>query len=253
MNIRITLAFIGLLLISDAVSAAMTVSGTRIIFPGDQKEQIVRTNNKGSKPALVQVWVDDGSTNKNINEMKVPFLATPPVYRVETGKGQSVRLIYNGMPLPQDRESVFWFNMMEIPTVSKGAENKPRLELAFNTRIKVFYRPKNLTSSSSNEFNKLSWEIYKQGQGITVGNPTPYYFSFESGYVKEGGNQKDLKTEMIPPFSSRIFLLEKKGAIIEKTSESYLRLLNDYGAVKEIVLKYKNNKAVVEDVENKSN
>lgn len=252
MNIIKTLALIGLLLMSDAVNAAMTISGTRIIFPGNQKEQVVRTNNKGSKPALVQVWVDDGTTNKNINEMKVPFLATPPVYRVEPGKGQSVRLIYNGMTLPQDRESVFWFNMMEIPTVNKSSEDKPRLELAFNTRIKIFYRPQSLFSSSSDEFKKLTWEIYKQGKGITVGNPTPYYFSFESGYVIKGNNKNELKTEMIPPFSSRVFTPEKKGGGIEATAEIHLHLINDYGAAKDIVLKYYNNKPVVELAENKA-
>ncbi|WP_312240103.1 fimbria/pilus periplasmic chaperone [Pantoea sp.] len=253
MNIKRVLAFIAILLAPAIANAAMTISGTRIIFPGNQKEQIVRTNNKGSKPALVQVWVDDGSTNKNINEMKVPFLPTPPVYRVEPGKGQSVRLIYNGMTLPQDRESVFWFNMMEIPTANKDAENVPRLELAFNTRIKIFYRPINLTSSSSSEFTKLTWELYKQGEGLTVGNPTPYYFSFESGYVLEKNQKFFLKTEMIPPFSSRIFLLESKGRLINKSSQNYLRLINDFGAASEIVLKYKNNAPIVEAVIQKDN
>lgn len=252
MNIRRTLALIGLLLVSDVVNAAMTISGTRIIFPGNQKEQIVRTNNKGNKPALVQVWVDDGSTNKNINEMKVPFLATPPVYRVEPARGQSVRLIYNGITLPQDRESVYWFNMMEIPTVNKDKQDTPRLELAFNTRIKIFYRPESLTSSSAHEFTKLTWELYKQGQGITVGNPTPYYFSFESGYVLTGSSKKDLKTEMIPPYSSRIFTLDKNSGVIGKAAESHLRLLNDFGAATEIVLKYKNNMPVVEAAEEKA-
>ncbi|EKN3436516.1 fimbria/pilus periplasmic chaperone, partial [Yersinia enterocolitica] len=67
--------------------AAMTISGTRVIFPAAQKEVNVRTNNKGTEPALVQVWVDDGSSNAKINNVTVPFIVTPPVFRVESGKG----------------------------------------------------------------------------------------------------------------------------------------------------------------------
>lgn len=40
--------------------------------------------------------------------------------------------------LPQDRESLFYFNLREIPPKS----SKPNtLQLALQTRIKLFYRP----------------------------------------------------------------------------------------------------------------
>lgn len=120
-------------------TASMTISGTRIIFPGSEKDVSVRTNNKGNQPALVQVWVDDGKTDSILIQVKVPFVVTPPVYRVEPGRGQSVRLVYNGMVLPQDRESVYWFNMLEIPPAPVSSVKKNRLELAFRTRIKIFF------------------------------------------------------------------------------------------------------------------
>ncbi|WP_130832918.1 fimbrial biogenesis chaperone [[Erwinia] mediterraneensis] len=239
---------IGLLSIFDTASAAMTISGTRIIFPAKEKEQIIRTSNKGKQPALIQVWVDDGSTNKDINQMKVPFLVTPPVYRVEPNKGQSVRLIYNGMALPKDRESVFWFNMMEIPPVDKEKASRLRLELAFNTRIKIFYRPEGLTSSSAHEVNKLSWEMINNNKtkGVKIINPTPYYFSFDSGYVTTASGKKNLKVEMIPPLASKVFPFEKSTGSIEAISQGRLRLLNDYGAAVEVEFKYDNkNKPVI--------
>lgn len=130
-----------------------------MFFPGNEREHMVRTNNKSSSPLLVQVWVDDGTTNGDINKLKVPFTVTPPVYRVEPGKGQSVRLIYNGMTLPQDRESVFWFNMLEIPPVNESVADKDRLELAFRTRIKIFYRPSILKASALREFNSIKWQV----------------------------------------------------------------------------------------------
>ncbi len=43
--------------------------------------------------------------------------------------------------LPQDRESLFYFNLREIPPRS----DKPNsLQLALQTRIKFFYRPQSL-------------------------------------------------------------------------------------------------------------
>lgn len=217
-----------MLTFSNAYSS-MTISGTRVVFPGSEKEKSVRTNNKGSQPALVQVWVDDGSVTADVNNMKVPFIVTPPVYRVEPGKGQNIRMIYNGMALPQDRESVFWFNMLEVPPVQKSAEKSDRLELAFRTRIKIFYRPETLTSSSSAELDKLQWELLPDNKGVKLTNPTPYYISLESVSVKAAGKNVELESEMVPPFSSKNFTQKNKTPVNGITAASFT-LFNDYGA-----------------------
>ncbi|MCX8958674.1 fimbrial biogenesis chaperone [Erwinia psidii] len=221
-------AFLMLCLVAGS-NAAMTISGTRIIFPGSEKEVNVRTNNRGNNPALVQVWVDDGNVNGDVNAMKIPFMVTPPVYRVEPGKGQSVRLIYNGMALPQDRESVFWFNLLEVPPVVKAMENVDRLELAFRTRIKIFYRPKALSSSSTNELEKIKWEVLSSNKGIKVTNPTPYYLSFDSINAQFSDNSFALTPVMVAPFGSGDFLLENKSSIAGLTGVTF-KLINDYGS-----------------------
>ncbi len=48
--------------------------------------------------------------------------------------------------LPKDRESVFWFNVLEVPPKPDAATvaNQSLLQLAFRTRIKLFYRPEAL-------------------------------------------------------------------------------------------------------------
>ncbi|WON77480.1 fimbria/pilus periplasmic chaperone [Serratia sp. UGAL515B_01] len=213
--------------------ASMTISGTRVIFPGSEKEVLVRTNNKGTTPALVQVWVDDGDTNPNLDNVKTPFVVTPPVYRVEPGKGQSVRMIYNGMALPQDRESLFFFNMLEIPPKAKDADQGQKLELAFRTRIKIFYRPTGIEESSSeNERDKLKWEVVSDAQrgiGFKVTNPTAYYFSFDSVIVMSDGRKITLNSDMVPPIGSKVLYPAQKltGAV----SSLEFKLINDYGAV----------------------
>lgn len=233
---KLTNAFVFLALTSQMAFAGMTISGTRIIFPGAEREHTVRTTNKGNMPLLAQVWVDDGSANDDINSIKVPFTVTPPVYRVEPGKGQSIRLIYNGMTLPQDRESVFWFNLLEIPPMKETAKETDHLELAFRTRIKIFYRPTVLKSSSTQEVEKMHWEIISPAKGIKATNPTPYYFSFDSASIISNGVKYPLDVDMIPPFGSKDFLLESKGNAPAAVSSVNVNMISDYGSVIEYKL-----------------
>lgn len=224
------IAAIAFITLSTSSMAAMTIAGTRVIFPGGEQEVTVRTTNKGDKPSLVQVWVDDGHSDADVNKMKVPFIVTPPVYRVEPGKGQSLRLIYNNMALPQDRESVFWLNMLEIPPVYKGPA-KDRLELAFRTRIKIFYRPKSLDKATSNVGVKdLKWTVMPQGKKIKVNNPTPYYYSFDTMTLFSGVQKVSVNAEMVAPFSSSEFTFSKNSPAITKLTGGEFSLLNDYGA-----------------------
>ncbi|WP_424838074.1 fimbria/pilus periplasmic chaperone [Serratia inhibens] len=233
---KLTNVFILLALTTQMAYAGMTISGTRIIFPGAEREKTVRATNKGTMPLLAQVWVDDGSTNNDINSVKVPFTVTPPVYRVEPGKGQSIRLIYNGMNLPQDRESVFWFNLLEIPPMKEAVKESDHLELAFRTRIKIFYRPTMLKSSSTNEVGKLHWEIISPAKGIKVTNPTPYYYSFDSASITSGVVKYPLSVDMIPPFGSKEFLLENKNNAPANANGANINLISDYGSVVEYQL-----------------
>lgn len=55
--------------------------------------------------------------------------------------------------LPKDRESVFYLNIFDIPTKLENKQDKNVLQLAIKSRIKLFYRPKELTTSPE--------EIYK--------------------------------------------------------------------------------------------
>lgn len=229
--LKLITAFVSLIFIAHSAYAGMTISGTRVIFPGNEREKTVRTTNKGTTPLLVQVWVDDGGKNDDINNIKVPFTVTPPVYRIEPGKGQSIRLIYNGMSLPQDRESVFWFNLLEIPPENEAIKDTDRLELAFRTRIKIFYRPSVLKSGSVQEADKLKWEVISPAKGIKVTNPTPYYISFDSAYISSGSAKYPLDVDMVPPFSSKEMLVNSKVKAPATAGSVTVRLINDYGSI----------------------
>lgn len=219
---------------STASIAGVTIAGTRIIFPGNEREMSVRTNNKGNLPALVQVWIDDGQANENINQVKTPFIITPPVFRIEPGKGQSLRLIYNGMALPQDRESLFWFNLLEIPPMTKTQDkSKNNLELAFRTRIKILWRPQTLEENSVKTFKRLKWEIAndsKKGAGIRITNPTGYYYSFDTGTITQGGKKYDVNMDMVAPGHTETWYAGSASAAGGSVTQITVKLLNDYGS-----------------------
>lgn len=100
----LTAAMIGVA--SFQACADVVISGTRIVYQQSMKDVIVNLDNRGKNPLLLQIWLDDGSPNVNPQELKLPFVITPPISRIDPGKGQSVRVTYLQQPLPQDRESL---------------------------------------------------------------------------------------------------------------------------------------------------
>jgi len=115
-------------------------------FPSNEREVSVKLSNEGEAPGLVQAWVDNGDIDSSPESAKAPFVLTPPVFRVDPKKGQTMRLLYTREPLPDDRESVFWLNLLEVPPKPQDAEDSNFLQMAFRTRIKIFYRPVALNS-----------------------------------------------------------------------------------------------------------
>lgn len=116
------------------------------------KSVSVRLENKGNSHLLVQSWLDTGDDNAEPGSINVPFTATPPVSRIDAKRGQTIKLMYTGSTvLPSDKESVFWFNVLEVPPKPDASkvENQSLLQLAFRTRIKLFYRPAGLNGNPS--------------------------------------------------------------------------------------------------------
>lgn len=83
-----------------------------------------------------QAWIE----NELAEKITSPMVVVPPIQRTEAGANSQVKI--QGLPelaqLPQDRESLFYFNLREIPPRS----DKPNtLQIALQTRVKLFYRP----------------------------------------------------------------------------------------------------------------
>ncbi len=213
--------------------ASIVITGTRVIYPESSREVDVRLTNAAKFPVLVQAWIDDGDASVAPNEMKVPFILMPPVFRVESKKGQALRVIFTGEELPKDRESVYWLNVLEIPPKSPDADTANSLQIAFRTRIKLFYRPTALQESPSSVHEQLKWKIIRNDDGkqvLNIDNPSPYYISFNQIMLKWSGKEEKFKVKMIPPFSQMDFEAEKEKVNIKSPAVISYSLINDYGA-----------------------
>ncbi len=91
------------------------IYGTRVIYPAAQKEVTVQLMNKGDRSALVQAWIDDGNTQTLPEKLNVPFLLTPPVVKVNGNSGQQLKIKLLNANLPQNQESLYYLNVLDIP------------------------------------------------------------------------------------------------------------------------------------------
>lgn len=214
----ITKSVFVVLLVSHFANASIVVGGTRLVFDGNNDETSINVENKDSKANLVQSWLsiaDPHVTNKQA------FIITPPLFRLDAGQKNSIRVIRSGESLPEDRESMYWLNIKGIPSIDDNAAAN-RVEISINTQIKLIYRPSALTKSTpDSQSQQLKWQA--AGDTITVNNPTPYYMNFAS--VTLNGHEVKSAT-FVPPQSSASF---KLSSAVAAHGTVMWRLISDYG------------------------
>lgn len=230
MNNMIKLAMLALCgLSASAANAAIALDRTRVVFPGGTSVISLKVdNNNKDKPYLAQAWLEDANGNK-INS---PFTALPPIQRVEPNTSSMVQI--RALPavnlLPQDKESLFYFNLREVPPKSE----KPNvLQLALQTKIKFFYRPQALIVPADS--NKAPWQeqvrLQQDGDGYKLENPTPYYITVVE--AAKGSNEKSIDRfealMLAPKSSSKINL---NGNVLGSTP-SFI-YVDDYGGRRQL-------------------
>ncbi|WP_455827626.1 fimbria/pilus periplasmic chaperone [Pseudomonas graminis] len=213
-----------LAVLSQAAHAAVGLDRTRVIFDGSKDATSVNiTNNNTQLPYLAQGWIEDEEGQK----ITSPLIVLPPVQRLEPGKQSQVKVqaLPAAKALPQDRETVYYFNLREIPPRS----DKPNtLQIALQTRIKLFYRPQAIAPTQQDLSNP--WQekltLTRQGEHYQVNNPTPYYVTLvDARSTKAGKTIAGFEPMMVPP----------KGALLlgptakELGTTPYLSYVNDYG------------------------
>ncbi|MBN6363518.1 fimbria/pilus periplasmic chaperone [Providencia huaxiensis] len=202
------------------------VNGTRFIYPGDEKEITVQLSNTAARPAVAQAWLDTGNASETPDTIKTPFQITPPVSRVEAKGGQNLRIkLMDKGQIPQDRESLWWLNILDIPPTVKGKDGEMQnvLQLAIRSRFKFFYRPVGL---GSRELAPEQLVIKTNGKNIVIENPTPFYITVTK-ISTDGKVGLTDKTVLIEPKNQT--LVELKQAI-KSGSKVVVNNINDYGS-----------------------
>lgn len=226
LSIKQVLYFL-LAIFSFSSYASIQIGSTRVIYREAEKDVSVQVNNPGGYPVLLQSWMDDGRTDIKPENISSPFILTPPLTRVNANEGQTLRLSYIGKSLAADRESVYWLNVLEIPPAASKETNQ--IQVAFRSRIKVFYRPTGLEDKAALSAAKsLQWVV--QGKEITLTNPTPFYISLLSVSIKANGKTTTIPADMIAPKSSKTFELTQSIAPGQLPGVA-VEFINDYGAV----------------------
>jgi chaperone protein EcpD len=213
--------------------AGIVINGTRAIYPAADREiTIGLTNDDKSTPRLVQTWIDGGDAMISPDKADVPFHITPPVFRMEPGASQSLRVVYTKEPLPTDRESLFWLNVLEVPP-KVNANDANMLQFAFRTRIKLFFRPDGLSGRSHDAPKALTWTLANHGgsSALQVSNPTPYYVSFQSIGVAQGEQLNEAAQDMntVAPFGVLSVPLKNQVATLAGNAQVRFETINDSG------------------------
>lgn len=230
---KLTVVTLACALLAGSAQASVTIGGTRVVYPLGQREVTVKLDNDSHNPSLVQVWMDDGNPDAKPGDVKVPFVITPPIFRMDPKKAQTLRVMYSGEALPQDRESVYWLNVLDIPPKASNAPDVNSLQLAYRTRIKVFVRPAKLPGSAEEAPAQLNWKVVAsadgKGKALSVTNPTPYYVSFSEIDVESDGHTfENQRGGMVAPHASAVLPVGTMNAVAAGAKVHYTAI-SDYG------------------------
>lgn len=221
------------LLSFHSAQAGVIIHGTRVIFAAPEREATVQLSNQGKSPILVQSWLDKGEDNESPVAIDVPFVLSPTLFRLEPGDGQALRILYTGEPLPADKESLFWLNVLEVPPkVENSEDNSGSLRFVFRTRIKLMYRPPGLPGSALQAGGQLQWSLANdgpEGPMLRAANPTPYVVNLSYVDLKAGGETFKAGSGHVLPGETAVFAVEEAagrslaGGLVTYDS------LNDWG------------------------
>ncbi|NTY86743.1 molecular chaperone [Serratia fonticola] len=216
------------IVLAQPALAGINLGATRIIFSGIDSSQSIDINNRSyNQPYLINVGISDSLSGKSTSSA---FMPAPALFRIDADSSNKVRILKKSNSLPQDRESVFYLNVMAIPTgkaVQDNNDNKfaGTLQVATGNTIKLFYRPDNLAITQKEAMGKLQFS--RQGGSVKVANPTPYYISMKTLMIDGKKVKLDVikGTSMIAPFASNVY------SVTAGQGKAEWAAINDFGGV----------------------
>lgn len=219
-KIVIVFAFLGW----PTAQAAVSLDRTRVIYnEGEKSVSLSISNENPQLPYLAQGWIEDQQGNK----ITSPLTVLPPLQRVEPGEKSQIKVqaLQGAALLARDRETLFYFNLREVPPRS---DQPNTLQIALHTRVKLFYRPSSIVVERIDLVKP--WQeklvLIAEGANYRIQNPTAYYVTVvEASTRKEGPSIEGFEPVMIAPFSSE----KMKGKINDLGKQPFITYIDDYG------------------------
>jgi P pilus assembly chaperone PapD len=224
-----------LFLLVTPAFASVAITGTRVVFPAKYREVTVHMTSNNNGPVLIETWIDDGDPNSAPDKSHTPFLVTPPLFRLDAHKEQAVRVLATDNELPSDRESLFYFNVLEIPPKPTSLEyaGKNVLQLAIRSRLKLFYRPQGLAGDPLTAASKLQWKVVASAGGfaLQMHNPTAYYITVAKAAMATGGATLVGDTAaMVAPMSDARMEIKDLTRPLAGATKINFEIINDFGS-----------------------
>jgi len=209
-----------LFIYSASAAAGIQVDESRVVYNGNAKSASLDIRNDQNDTYMVQTWLDRGDATKIPKD--IPIQVIPPVLKLAGNKEAILRFIYAGQGLPQDRESVFWVNVQEIPPAPKEANT---LQIAVRTRVKLFYRPAGLNTTLEQQVENLKW--HKQNNKLVIENPGPLNITFSVlKLTNSAGKQWQVNADMVNAFGQLTVNLPAGAEAASRVQATYI---NDFG------------------------
>lgn len=217
---------LALCLVASA-QASVVMTGNRVVYPAQNKEVNIQLTNHDDFPNVIQVWMDSGNEDSTPETGQAPFIITPPFFKMAAKAGQTVRLMFTGEQLPQDRESVYYLNFLQIPPREAKSSSNQMLIMLRN-RVKVFYRPAGITTSPTEIAQHVKPKIVQRGNtyAVELENMSGYYLSISGASILSDNKVIQLGNKMIAPFSSETWPVTSKV----RNPELTINYINDQGA-----------------------
>lgn len=214
---------------SFASEGGFSLGQTRVIFEGNRPSAKVTLNNQSSQVYLINSRVQRTPEMTSASQDNVPFMVTPPLFRLEKQSSSSVLIVPNDTSaLPANRESVFYLSFLAIPSIKRNDEKdssamQPQVSVGLRSVIKLFYRPTGITMPVSIAPEKLTF--HQRGEYLHVENPTPYFLTLAQLHVNH--NPVDVREQgsMLAPFSGQDY---KISGAAQRVSWA---VINDHGGL----------------------
>lgn len=167
---------------TTASQAAVNPETTRAIFNASEQRIALSLANSAERPALVQLWLDDGDIMAPPEQANAPVAVLPPVFRMMPGEIRSVQMVRgNTRSLPRDREALFWLNIYQVPPMTpREQEAQNKLVVPLRVRMKLFIRPEGIDPPADAGWQSLTFtrqQAGNDGPRLAITNPTPWYIT----------------------------------------------------------------------------